>query len=64
MTSNFEISDGDYIEGEEDQYTTEVPALNESHAIRPGSTKIKDVCIKPVTVNCDLLHFLFYFMYR
>ena len=36
--------------GPEDEYINHVPVILEEEAVRPGSTKVKNLCIKLITV--------------
>ena len=47
----------DYVEGREEDYVDHVRVFVESEAIRPGSTKIREISIKPVTVHSFMLNY-------
>ena len=40
-----------YEGGREEDYVDTVRILLDADAIRPGSTKIREICVKPVTVH-------------
>ena len=44
----------DVVEGTVDDYINDVQLISENEAVRPGSTKIKNIIIKPITVNKNI----------
>ena len=44
----------DVLEGTVDDYIDDVQLISETEAVRPGSTKIKNISIKPITVNKNI----------
>ena len=45
-----------YEGGREEDYVETVRMLVDADAIRPGSTKIREICVKPVTVHSFILN--------
>ena len=37
-----------------DDYVDDVQLISENEAVRPGSTKIKNISMKPITVNKNI----------
>ena len=44
----------DVVEGAVDDYINDVQLISENEAFRLGSTKIKNITIKPITVNKNI----------
>ena len=40
-----------YLEGQEEEYVHPVHVFVDAEAVRPGSMKIREISIKPVTVH-------------
>ena len=41
-----------YEEGKEEDYTDKVRLFMDAEAVRPGSSKMRSINVKPITVNC------------
>ena len=44
----------DVVEGAVDDYIDDVQLISENEAVWPGSTKIKNISIKPIMVNKNI----------
>lgn len=44
----------DVVEGAVDDYVDDVQLISENKAVQPGSTKIKNISIKPIMVNKNI----------
>ena len=44
----------DVVEGAVDDYVDDVQLISENEAVQPGSTKIKNISIKPIMVNKNI----------
>ena len=44
----------DVVEGAVDDYVNDVQLISENEAVSPGSTKIKNISIKPIMVNKNI----------
>ena len=50
----------EYVEGKEEDYVDRVCVFLDAEAVRPGSTKIRDISVKLVMVHClNLIYYAF-----
>ena len=61
MSSKSQNSTTNYIDGPEEEYTDCVQVLSEKDAVQPGSTKIKCISVRPITVKTIYSYFIVYF---
>ena len=54
MNFNKPKESSDVVEGAVDDYVNDVQVISENEAVRPGSTKIRNISIKPITVNKNI----------
>ena len=60
MSSESQNSTTNYIDGPEEEYTDCVQVLSEKDAVRPGSTKIKNISMRPIMVKIIYSYFIVY----
>ena len=60
MSSESQNSTANYIDGPEEEYTDCVQVLSEKDAVWPGSMKIKNISVRPITVKIIYSYFIVY----
>ena len=60
MSTKSQNSTADYIDGPEEEYTDCVRVLSEIDAVWPGSTKIKNISVRLITVKIIYSYFIVY----